>query len=123
MLGQPGEVVDVFRAGAAEDADIAADAGLRQIAHGLKGVARHQRRRGVGHGQHTGEPAGQRGRRAAGEVFLVLAAGHAQVGVDIHQTGKSQKCHVLSSEVLYRQRLAITCHELYEFLELVRSDS
>jgi len=98
LLSQLAEVIDVFRAGTAEDANIATDAGLGELARVLQGRASDQRRRGVGHGQHAGESTGQRGRGAAGEVLLVLAAGHAQMGVEVDQTGESQSCHGFPSE-------------------------
>ena len=49
----------------------------RVIVHGV----------GVRHAGHGGEPAGHRGRRAAGDRLLVLLAGLAQVDVHVDEAG------------------------------------
>ena len=46
---------------------------------------------GVGHGEHGGVAADRRGGRAGGDGLGVLAAGFAQVGVQVDETGQSDE--------------------------------
>ncbi len=94
-LGQRRQMGYVGRRGPGEQAHVAAGLGRGGAAGGGQGVGRGQRRVGVGHGQHHRDAAGQRGGRARGEGLLVLAAGHAQVGVDVDQAGEGQVSHWL----------------------------
>ncbi len=67
------------------------DPGRRLLLGPIEDVLRHRRvvvhRIGVGHAGDLREAAGDRGRATAREIFLVLLARRAQMGVEIDQAG------------------------------------
>ena len=68
--------------------DVDQAGGAAQVEDPLGGLGRVGDRAGVGHREHRGEAADRGGGGPGGDRLGVLAAGLAQVGVEVDQTGK-----------------------------------
>ena len=62
---------------------------------------------GVGHGADGGEAASGRGAGSAGQVFLVLEAGHAEVGMDVHEARRDDEAAGVDNHGIAQGQLTV----------------